>query len=184
MTTMLKNLSITEISLVKRPANKEARVLVFKHAVSAPLTETKNVFSVEQTEDNMTAFTKGEADLDALVSKRREQHEDESEAVAMARVLQTLEGKTCYARMSHAKDLEIAKGSTMLTFEHRNIEKIGGHSVAERTSVTDALEKLDAMAKAEASKTGQTYFQAYARILATETGKALYSAACAKPSLA
>jgi hypothetical protein len=187
MTQRLKDLVLSELSFVGKAANRHARISICKseepHA-SAPITKMANAFSVEQPEDNMTAFTKAEADLNALVTKRLAQNEDESEAVAMAKVLQTPEGKHAYAAMAYSHDIEVAKSTTLLTFGNRAVEKIGGHSVAERTAVTDALEKLDAMAKAEASKTGQTYFQAYARILATESGKALYSVTCAKPSLA
>jgi hypothetical protein len=183
MPTKLKKLVVDELSLVDKGANRYAKVSIMKRAEPdvGGISKTEGLFEVDvaptsQSSQPLDSF-------DALVQKRM--HElGEDEPIATVKISQTAEGQRLYREAMLTHDVEVAKSTTLLTFGNRAVEKIGGHSVAERTAVTDALEKLDAMAKAEASKTGQTYYQAYARILSTPAGRALYSAACAKPSLA
>ncbi len=187
MANKLEHLVLDELSFVDLPANKAARVSIFKRS-DAPKPDpriTKAVqpsATLQQEQSDMSAFSKAEAAIDSLVRKRRERHEDESEAVAMTKVLDTAEGKRAYAAMTTAKDLAVAKRSTLLTFESRNVSIYD--VPPDYAGSVDAWAKLDQMAKDEAAKTGSPFYIAYARVIDTPNGRHLYAAGCAAPSLA
>jgi hypothetical protein len=186
--TKLVNLKLEELSFVDSPANKNARVTIFKRAdeqqSGEPIVDPSGTFELikssstsTESEEAMT-IQKAEEKLDALVRKRRERHEDESQAVAMTRVLETPEGKAAYREMTYAKDIQIAKGSTLLTYENF-IDKVGDHSTDERAAAVDAWGTLDRMAKEHSSKTGLPFHKAYSAVLNTAKGKQLYAAGLA-----
>lgn len=116
MATKLKRVRIREISLCSFPANPEARVAILKRD-EAPAPITGEAMTFPRTEHHMSEmsdFAKAEASLDALVRKRRERHDDESEAVAMTKVLETPEGGRLYRDMVFAKDFAFAKRSMVV----------------------------------------------------------------------
>ena len=111
----------------------------------------------------MTSIAKAEAALDALVAKRRDRY-DESEPVAMAKVLTTPEGKAAYREMMNAKDLAVAKGSTLLTHGPRPTSAPSG-------APATGLEQLVAKHAAENRCSDAA---AYDAVLKTAEGKRLY----------
>jgi hypothetical protein len=173
MATKLQGLQLQELSFVTRPANKAARVLIFKHDDTAPNTETTDVFEVAQT--SVTTFEKAQANFDALVQKRMREH-NESEPTATERISRTLEGRRLYREAMLAHDVEVAKATTLLTYEKRDVEKVG--------AAVGAWSELDRLAKEHAAKTNQNFHQSYMQIIGTPQGQKLYAAGLTRPSIA
>ena len=183
--TKLVNLKLDELSFVDSPGNKGARVTIFKS--SRPIVDPSGIFELVKSSSTSTeseeavTIEKAEETLDALVRRRQEQHDDESEAVAMTKVLETPEGKTAYRQMIHAKDIQIAKGSTLLTYEDC-VEKANRNNDDERAVGVDAWDQLDKLANDHASAHNMPFHQAYGAVLNTPKGKQLYAAGLTAPS--
>src|SRR3974390_2004302 len=166
--TKLVNLKLDELSFVDSPANKGARVTIFKS--STPIVDPSGIFELVKSSSTSTeseeavTIEKAEETLDALVRRRQEQHDDESEAVAITKVLETPEGKSAYREMTYAKDIQIAKGSTLLTYEDF-VEK--ANSADERAVGVDAWDQLDKLANDHASAHNMPFHQAYGAVLNT-----------------
>ena len=123
MTMRLKNLQPTEISLLKagtRPAVPGAKVVLAKRE-EQPHVEVLKLSEEERAnheriwaeicgaaKGNSAMTSKPEQELDRLVEKRREKHDDESEAVAMEKVLRTPEGAKLYGEMMRHKEVSDA----------------------------------------------------------------------------
>ena len=183
--TKLVNLKLDELSFVDSPANKNARVTIFKS--STPIVDPSGIFELVKSSSTSTeseeavTIEKAEETLDALVRRRRERHADESEAVAMTKVLETPEGKSAYREMTYAKDIQIAKGSTLLTYEDC-VEKANRRIPDERAVGVDAWDQLDKLANDHASAHNMPFHQAYGAVLNTPKGKQLYAAGLTAPS--
>jgi hypothetical protein len=207
---IITKLRIDEISFCARPANPQAAIviakrdaledgrlgpepeMVFKATIGAPVRPVAGPSSTimvdhyesnESNEDTMTAFAKAESDLDALVAKRMATT-DEDEAHAMTAVLATTPGKQAYAKMAYARDVEVAKQSTLLCSGAQQVTKVGSHGADVRSAATRAADQLDTLARSYAKEHGVGFHAAYASIIGTPEGKALYAQVCGAPSAA
>ena len=134
----------------------------------------------ERSEGYMDEISKGavaEAVLDSLVLNRQQQCPDESTAVAMTKVLATEAGQKIYGEMVYAKDVEVAKLTTLRTYGNRDVKKVGSSSSANtRAAASDPWNALDEMAKAHSAAHSLPFHTSYAAIIGTPAGQKLYAA--------
>jgi hypothetical protein len=199
----LKGLRVEEISICDIAANPQASIIITKRS-SADVTKAA-IYPVQpangklpnfgglkpqpESEVSMSEISKAdatEAVLDALVLARQQQHPDETTPVAMTKVLATEAGRKIYGEMVFAKDLEIAKATTLRTYGNRDVKKVGSSSADTRPAppASDPWRKLDQMAKEHSSTHGMPFHQSYTAIIGTPQGQKLYAAGLAKPSAA
>lgn len=132
MPKVLKELQLTEISLVDRPANEEARITVFKRKDAKPGSKgadpayREEGADVEDEEDNMPDETKKVADLEKQVAVLTEQKSD------LEKALSAQEAKTAAAE---AKVAEITKARDVAASDE--VLKVGDVEVR-KSAVGDA----------------------------------------------
>jgi hypothetical protein len=189
----IRGLCVEEISAVDVGANPQASILITKRSSATDVTKAaiypaQQNYKSERFADlksqpesegyNMDEISKAavtEAVLDALVLARQHQHPDETTPVAMSKILATEEGKKIYGEMVFAKDLEVAKATTLRTY---GVKKVGSSSADTRAAApaSDAWTRLDEMAKQHSVSHGMPFHQSYAAIIGTPAGQKLYAA--------